>query len=107
MTLEWQEGTDTNFRFKHNDGAGGVTDDDTGVAKDTNWHDVMIYSPDAGTTWILEIDGVQTNSVTTEIPASSTLLSPYSGYGCNGTGSTGNELRQSYVVVQTNKPQSS
>lgn len=107
VALEWQEGTDTNFRFKHNDGSGGVTDDDTGVAKDTSWHDVMIYSPDGGTTWILEIDGVQTNSVATEIPSSSTLLSPYAGYGCNGSGSTGNELRQSYVVVQTNKPQSS
>lgn len=103
VMLEWQEGTDTNFRFKHNDGAGGVTNDDTGIAKDANWHDVLIYSPDAGTTWILEIDGVQTNSVTTEIPASSTLLYPIAGYGCNGSGSTGNELRESYVVCQTNK----
>lgn len=103
VTLEWQEGTDTNFRFKHNDAAGGVTDDDTGIAKDANWHDVLIYSPDAGTTWILEIDGVQTNSVTTNIPTSSTLMNPMAGYGCNGAGSTGNELRQSYVVCQTTK----
>ena len=101
--LEWQEGTDTNFRFKHNDSAGVVTDDDTGIAKDANWHDVLIYSPDAGTTWVCEIDGVQVVSTSTNVPVTSTLLYPIAGYGCNGSGSTGNELRESYVICQVAK----
>lgn len=100
--LGWLDGTDTNYQVGHATGA-APTKSDTGVAKDTNWHDVLIYTPDAGVTWKCELDGVEVYSGTTNLPTVTTAMAPVQGISCTGTGSTGNELRVSYCVVQCAK----
>lgn len=103
VELGWLDGTDTNYQVAHAKGA-APTKSDTGVAKDTNWHDVLIYTPDAGTTWKVELDGVEVYSGTTNLPTTSTSMAPVQGIACVGAGSTGNELRCSYCIVQCNNP---
>ena len=103
VQFAWAD-SDANFRFVHGATGGAPTDDDTGITKDANWHDVLLYSPDAGTTWILELDGVQTNSTTTAVPVTTTALVVCQGYGCDTAASAGNEVRFSYCVVQLVKP---
>lgn len=102
-SLSWIEGTDTNFKFAVGTTGGAPTQNDTGIAKDANWHDVLIYSPDAGTTWICEIDGVEVVSTTTTVPTTTNAMNTSQGFGVHSSGSTGNELRTSYCVVQCGK----
>lgn len=97
--LTFLAGTDTNFYFRLCD-ATTANAIDTGVAKDTAWHDVLIYTPDAGVTWKCELDGVQVASSSTNVPSTSQTLYACVGFTC-GTGGTQNgELRTSYCKVQ-------
>lgn len=94
------EGTDTNFQFRTCDGAGNAGETDTGVAKDAGWHDVMIYTPDAGTTWICELDGVEVGQRTTQLPGTSTTLHALVGATTQSGGSRSAAVRTSYCKVQ-------
>lgn len=102
--LTWREGTDTNFQLCTDNASGTPNFADTGVAKDANWHDVVVWTDDAGTTWKCEIDGGSTTSTTTKCPTVTQKMCPVHGYCVGATGSTGNEMRKSYCVVQTGLP---
>lgn len=97
--LTFLAGTDTNFYFRLCD-ASTANAIDTGVAKDTAWHDVLIYSPDAGTTWKCELDGVQVASSSSNVPTTSQTLYANVGFTCGSGGTQTGELRTSYCKVQ-------
>ena len=92
-------GTDTNFYFRLCD-ATTANAIDTGVAKDANWHDVLIYTPDAGTTWKCEIDGVQVASSSSNVPSTSQTLYAQVAFTTGSGGTQNGELRTSYCKVQ-------
>lgn len=94
--IVWLQGTDTNFQFRLGSGA-AATDNDTGVAKDANWHDCLVYTPDNGTTWKCEIDGVEVVSSTTNVPTTTTTMSAHVGFSTIGAGASNTpEIRNSY-----------
>lgn len=97
--LTFKAGTDTNFYFRLCD-ASTANKIDTGVAKDTAWHDVLIYTPDAGVTWKCELDGVEVASSSTNVPTTSQTLFAETAF-TTGTGGTQNgDMATSYQVVQ-------
>jgi len=102
--VTYREGTDTNFQLMTDNASGTPNFADTGIAKDANWHDFLVYTDDAGTTWKCEIDGVQVATTTTKCPTVTQAMRPTLGYCCAAVGSTGNETRHSYCVVQTGIP---
>jgi hypothetical protein len=94
--IKWTDGTDTNLQLLTCN-ATAVTSASTGIAKDTAWHDCLLWTPDNGTTWNLEIDGVLTNSTTTNVPVTTTTLQAGVGFRCVGTATvTTPEIHNSY-----------
>jgi len=99
--LAFLAGTDTNFFFRTCD-TSAANAVDTGVAKDTNWHDVLIYTRDAGTTWVCELDGVQVASSATNVPLTTQVLICHTGFTAGSGGTQNGDMSLSYMVVQTN-----
>ena len=95
--LDWMSGTDTNFLFRTVTG-GSATTTNTGVAKDGNWHRVKIWSPDAGVTYICELDGAIVAVHTGTVPVTTTGMYAMCCYGCHSSGSTTNEMRSSVLT---------
>lgn len=100
--LTFKAGTDTNFYFRLCD-ATTANKIDTGVAKDTAWHDVLIYTDDGGTTWKCELDGVQVASSSTNVPSTSQTLFAETAFTTGSGGTQNGDMATSYQVVQLSK----
>jgi hypothetical protein len=97
--LVWEQTVDTNFQFRLGSGA-AATDNDTSVAQDTSWHDALIYTPDNGTTWKCEIDGVERVSSTTNVPTTTTAMVAHVGHSCIGASASNTpEIDNTYQYV--------
>lgn len=92
-------GTDTNFQCRTGDGT-TASETDSGVAKDTNWHDFLIYTPDGGTTIIFEIDGTQVVSKTSNVPGTTQTHEVYNLMSTPPSGTASAEIRCSYIFCQ-------
>lgn len=97
--LVFEQTVDTNFQFRLGSGA-AANDNDTGVAQDLLWHDVLIYSPDNGVTWKCEIDGVERVSSTTTVPTTTTTMVAHMGFSCIGANASNTpQTNHSYMNV--------
>lgn len=65
----------TNYRIFHNDASGASVLDDTGIAKDTNYHTIELWADDNSSKFWWSLDGSTPTGVTTDIPAQTTSLS--------------------------------
>ena len=65
----------SNYQIYHNDSAGATVLVDTGIAKDTNYHDIELWVDDNGAAFYWSLDGSTPASVTANIPAQTTSLS--------------------------------
>ncbi|MDK2775033.1 MAG: hypothetical protein KYX65_08535, partial [Tabrizicola sp.] len=90
---------DANIQFMHNDGSGTATKIDLGAgfpkpnADLTSVYEIALFSP-PGTTSVLNYEvtnlvsgAVATGTITTDLPTTSTLLTPYSYMSVGGTSS--------------------
>lgn len=90
---------DTNIQFMHNDGSGTATKIDLGAGFPkpnvdlTSVYEIALFAP-PGTTQTLHYEvtnlvtgAVATGTITTDIPATTTLLTPYSYMSVGGTSS--------------------
>ena len=93
------DSADTNIQFMHNDGSGTATKIDLGAsfpkpnADLTSVYEIAMFSP-PGTTQALHYEvtnlvsgAVATGTITTDIPTTSTLLTPYAWMSVGGTSS--------------------
>lgn len=92
-------GTDTNFMCRTGDGT-TASETDSGVAKDTNYHDFVIYSVDGGTTIVFEIDGAQVAAKTSNVPGTTQEHEVYNIMGTAPSG-TSADLRSGYLYCQS------
>lgn len=94
--IRFFDGTDTNFRCYTCDGAGGTQNQDSTVAKDGNWHDLRIETPDAGVTYYFYIDGALVQTISSNVPSTTAGLGFLVAITILSTG-TADEIRNSYI----------
>lgn len=97
--IRFLDGTDTNFRCCTKDGS-TLNNEDSGVAKDTNWHDLRIETPDAGTTYNFYIDGAFVKACTAHVPTTTQAMGMIVAITILSTG-TADEIRNSYIRLAT------
>ncbi|MFN3992549.1 MAG: DUF2793 domain-containing protein [Tabrizicola flagellatus] len=96
--MGWDSG-DANIQFIHNDGTGAATKIDLGASfprptvDRTALYEIALFAP-PGTTQILDYEvvdlvsgAVATGTVTTDLPSTTTLLTPWSCFSVGGTSS--------------------
>jgi len=67
--------TQTNYRIFHNDSAGATISDNTGVAKDTAYHNIELWADSNGNQFYWSLDGSTPVAITTDIPGATASLS--------------------------------
>ena len=71
-------GADTTWRILHNNGAGGQSATDTGVAIDNSITTFELYANEANTNkWRYFLNGTWGDVTSADIPAQDAILSPY------------------------------
>lgn len=98
--FRWRNGTDTNIQCVTRDSGGTQDTQDSGVAMDGNWHDYEILTDDGGTTWKFYIDGALVQTMSTNVPTSTTSMA-YLVY-LPDISSSARELRFSYASLVVN-----
>lgn len=95
---------DSNFQIARNLSSASSTYHDTGVAKDTNIHKIVITANSGDTGWDVNFDdGAYTASYTTgDMPGSTTMLYPFCGV--ETTTSAQKDVEVFYLVAEANVP---